>query len=132
MTLVWYWHDLWANWEVNIHGLAIRRATVVTGRENVAGALSKTDFFSRLWLPFLHEIQGSLRDSEVHAEQLNLSAMFATRIAGRADELASEAASSPWTSGLGVDVDEMKRRIGDMHPQGRLIGSRTWRTWRKN
>ncbi len=116
MTLVWYWLDLWANWEAALNGIAIRRAAVVTGRENVAGALSKADLFSRTWPPFLSEIQGSLRRSEVQVEQVNLSMIFAARMAERAGELASEAASSVWMSDLGIDLDEMKRRVGDTHP----------------
>jgi hypothetical protein len=116
MTLVWNWLDLWDNWQANIAGVAIRRAAVVTGRENVAGALSKADFCSRSWPPFLTEIQVSLRRSEVQAEQVNLSEMFAARMAERADELAGEVVSSPWMNVLGVDVEEMKRRVRDVKP----------------
>lgn len=116
MTLVWYWHDPWANWQANISALAIRRAAVATGRENVAGALSKAASFSRSWAPFLRQIQASLRQSEVQAEQVNLSSMFAARMTGMAGELASEVALDPWISGLEVDVDEIKRRVGDLPP----------------
>jgi len=116
MTLTWYWLDLWANWQVNINGFAIRRAAVLMGRENVAGALSKEASLSRRWLPFLREIQASLCRSEVQAVQVNLSLMFAARMAGLAAELASEVVPNPWISGLGVDVDGMKRRVANMPP----------------
>ena len=116
MTLLWYWLDVWANWQANINGFAIRRAAVLTGRENVAGALSKAASLSRRWMPFLQEIQASLRRSEVQVAQLNLSSIFAARMTGLADELVSEVVPNPWMSGLGVDVNEIKRRIGDMQP----------------
>jgi hypothetical protein len=118
-----YWLDLWANWQVNINLLAIRRAAVVTGRENVAGALSKAASLSQSWLPFLQEIQASLRQTELQAEQVNLSSMFALRMTRLAGGLASEVVINPWMSGLGVDVDEGKRRLREMRPvqQGEWI-----------
>ena len=41
-----------------------------------------------------------------------LSSMFAARMTGVADELASEVA--PWISGLEVDIEEIKRRVGEL------------------
>jgi hypothetical protein len=117
-ALLWYWLDEWDNWQGNLSLFAARRAAALTGRENVAAALSKAASLSRRWLPFLKEMQGSLRRSEVPAAQVNLSSMFAARMTGLADELAEEVAPNPWIGGLGVDADEVKRRVANMQPAG--------------
>jgi hypothetical protein len=36
---------------------------------------------------------------------------------GLAGDLASEVVPNPWISGLGVGVDEVKRRVADLHPE---------------
>lgn len=115
MTLVWYWLDLWAHWQSNLRTLAIRRATVLSGRENVAAALSKTNSLARRWQPFVHEIQTSLRLSRLQPAGLNLASMCAERMNEVSGELANEVSPNVCLA-LGVDIDDMKRRIADMRP----------------
>ena len=115
-TLLWYWLDLWGNWQVNLGAFAIRRAAVLTGRENVAAALSKAGSLSRRWPPFLKEMQASIRRSEAEAAQMNLSSMFASRMTELAGEFSKEAALNPWIAGLGVEAEEVKRRVADLQP----------------
>jgi hypothetical protein len=117
LILLWYWLDLWGNWQGSLGGFAIRQAAVKTGRENVAAALSKAAALSRRWPLFLREQQGNIRRSQVQAAQVNLSEMLVVRMTGLAGDLASEVVPNPWISGLGVGVDEVKRRVADLHPE---------------